>query len=135
MQVTIPTDRPIYESEIATYWFDDAGFLVSLSKSVKRTVENISSNSEMIKKISNNKPVPLLIYLAPSPMPDKDAREISTKLLPLNYSAMAMVSKPGLAALIMSLLFKLKPSPVPIKQFTHEKEAREWLMQYAKADN
>ncbi len=135
MQVTIPTDRPIYESEIATYWFDDAGFLVSLSKSVKRTVENISNNSELIKKISNNKPVPLLVYLAASPMPDKDAREISTKLLPQNYSAMAMVSKPGLAALIMRLLFKLKPSPIPIKQFTNEKEAREWLMQYAKADN
>ncbi len=131
MQPTIPTDRPIFQSEIATYWFDDAGFLISLSRNVKRTVENLTVNSELIKKISNNKPVPLLIYLTPSPLPDKDARSISAKLLHENYSAMAMIAKPGLSAFIMSLLFKLKPSPIPIKQFTNEKDAREWLMQFA----
>ena len=42
MNIQKPTDRETWEGEIATYWFDDNGILVSLSKSILRTVENIS---------------------------------------------------------------------------------------------
>jgi hypothetical protein len=127
--MTIPTGREIFEGEIATYWFDD-GILVSLSKSVRRTVANITGNVSLVKRITNNKRVPLLIYLANSPVPDKETREFSTTQLPVIYSAMAMVSKPGLSRLIMNLLFRLKPPPIPMKSFTDDKAAKEWLKQY-----
>jgi len=80
MHVTIPKDRDIFEGEIATYWFDD-GVLVSRSKSIKRTVENISGNVALVKRISNDQPVPLLIYLTNSPVPDKETRRFSTEQL------------------------------------------------------
>src|SRR5215216_6158295 len=105
--MTIPTDRQIIEGEIATYWFDD-GILISLSKSPKRTVENIRANVQLVKQITNNKPTPLLIYLSNSAVPDKEARKYSTEQLPVIYSAMGMVSKPRLAKFIMNLLFALK---------------------------
>ena len=125
--MNIPTDRPTYQGEIATYWFED-NILVSLSKSPKRTVENISGNVALVKKITNNTPVPLLIYLSDSPVPDKAARKFSTEQLPLIYSAMAMVSKPGLSRFIMNILFSLKPPPIPMKSFTDDKEAKKWLL-------
>lgn len=103
-----PKDKHIIQGEIADYWVED-GILYSLSKSPKRTVENISANVELVKQITGNKPMPLLIYLANSPVPDKETRTFSTKMLPVIYSAMAMVSKPGLAKFIMNILFKLKP--------------------------
>ena len=124
-----PTDRQIFEGEIATYWFDD-GILVSLSKSPQRTVENITNNVALVKSITNNKPVPLLIYLSNSPVPDKATRKFSTEQLPVIYSAMAMVSKPGLAKFIMNILFRLKPPPIPMKSFTDDKAAKEWLRNY-----
>lgn len=124
--MNIPTDRPIYEGEIASYWFED-NMLISLSKSPKRTVENISGNVALVKKITNNTPVPLLIYLSDSPIPDKATRKFSTEQLPVIYSAMAMVSKPGLAKFIMNILFSLKPPPIPMKSFSDDKEAKEWL--------
>jgi hypothetical protein len=127
--MTIPTDRPVYEGEIATYWFDD-GILVSLSKSPRRTVANISANVALVKQITNNKRVPLLIYLSNSPVPDKETRRFSTTQLPVIYSAMAMVSKPGLAQFIMRILFQLKPPPIPMKSFTNDLEAKEWLKKY-----
>ncbi|MFC5269161.1 STAS/SEC14 domain-containing protein [Adhaeribacter terreus] len=130
MDVQIPTDRPTFEGEIATYWFDDNGILVSLSKSIKRTVANISGNVAFVKRITNNQPVPLLIYLKNSPVPDKATRKLSTEKLPEIYSAMAMVSEPGLASFIMKILFKFKPSPIPMKNFTSEKEATAWLKQF-----
>jgi hypothetical protein len=127
--MTIPTDRPVYEGEIATYWFEE-GILVSLSKSPRRTVANITSNVKLVKEITHNTRVPLLIYLCDSPVPDKETRRFSTNQLPEIYAAMAMVSKPGLAQFIMKILFRLKPPPIPMKSFTDDLQAKEWLKQY-----
>src|SRR5690349_2016419 len=127
--MTPPANTQIYEGEIATYWFDD-GILVSLSKNPKRTVANISANVELVKRITNNKRVPLLIYLSNSPVPDKETRQFSTEQLPVIYSAMAMVSKPGLSKFIMNILFRLKPPPIPMQSFTDDKAAKQWLLQY-----
>jgi len=132
MAVETPTDRQTWEGEIATYWFDDNGILVSLSKSVLRTVENISSNVILVRSITNNKPVPLLIYLANSPIPDKQTPKFSTEQVPVIYSAMAMVCKPGLSKFIMNILFGLKPPPIPMKSFTDDKAATEWLKEFLK---
>lgn len=128
-QITVPTDRQTFEGEIATYWFD-GDILVSLSKSPKRTVANIAGNAALVKRITNNKRFPLLIYLADSPVPDKATRNFSTEQLPLIYSAMAMVSKPGLSKFIMNILFSLKPPPIPMKSFTDDEAAKEWLHQF-----
>ena len=132
MNIQKPTDRETWESEIATYWFDDNGILVSLSKSILRTVENISTNVALVRSITDNKPVPLLIYLANSPIPDKQTRKFSTQQLPVIYSAMAMVCKPGLSRFIMNILFGLNPPPIPMKSFTNDKAATQWLKQFLK---
>lgn len=127
--INIPTDREIFEGEIATYWLDD-GILVSLSKNPRRTVANLSANALLIKQITNDRRMPLLIYLSNSPIPDKEARKFSTEQLSRQYSAMAMISEPGLAKFIMNILFKLQPPPIPMRNFTDETEARAWLQQY-----
>lgn len=128
-EIKIPTDRQIWEGQIAAYWFD-SGILISLSKSPKRTVELIADNVALVKQITNDTPVPLLIYLADSPIPDKATRKFSTEQLPMIYKAMAMVSKPGLSQFIMKILFSLKPPPIPMKSFTDDKQAKEWLKQF-----
>ena len=117
------------EGEIADYKFSD-GILYSYSKSQKRTVQNISDNIALVKSITQNKPVPLLIYLCNSPVPDKATRKFSTEQLPVVYKAMAMVSKPGLSKLIMNILFKLKQPPIPMRSFSDDTEARMWLIQF-----
>ena len=127
--MTKPSNREIFEGEIASYWFED-GILVSLSKSPQRTVENIRGNVELVKKITNNNPVPLLIYLSNSPVPDKATRKFSTEQIPVIYTAMAMVSRPGLARFIINILFALKAPPIPMKSFTNDNEAKVWLKQF-----
>lgn len=122
---------PKIEGEIADYYFED-GILFSLSKSVKRTVENISENVTLVKKITGNKPVPLLIYLSKSPVPDKATRKFSSQMVPEIYSAMAMVSKPGLAQLVMRMVFAFQNPPIPMKSFSSDKEALIWLKQFVK---
>ena len=127
--MTIPTDKPVTEGEIASYWFEE-GILVSLSKSPRRTIENITANVALVKEITGNRRVPLLIYLSNSPVPDKATRKFATEQLPVIYSAMAMVSRPGLAKFIMNILFMLKPPPIPMKSFVDDNAAKEWLKQF-----
>ncbi len=129
MMVDRPTDREVYEGEIADYWFEE-GILISLSKSPRRTVENIRGNIALVTQITGNRRVPLLIYLSKSPVPDKETRQFATQQLPRIYSAMAMVSKPGLSRFIMNFLFRMKPPPIPMKSFTDEREAKAWLQQF-----
>ena len=124
--ITKPTDREVFEGEIADYYMED-GILVSLSKSPRRTVENIKGNIALVRRITGNKKIPLLIYLSSSPIPDKETRKYVNEQLPNVYSAMAMISKPGLSKFIMNFLFRLKPPPIPMKNFTDENEAKEWL--------
>jgi hypothetical protein len=122
-----PSDREIFEGELATYWLRDDGILVSVSKSPKRTIENVRANHSLVKRITGGKRPPLLIYLSNSPIPDKETRKFSAEQLPKVYSAMAMVSKPGLASLIMKMVFALKPPTIPTKSFNDDQKALEWL--------
>jgi hypothetical protein len=128
--MNIPNNIPLIKGEIADYWLSDDGLLYSYSKSPVRTVKNITENIHLVKQITGNKKVPLLIYLSNSPVPDKETRKFSTEQLPNVYTAMAMVSKPGLSKFIMNLLFSLKKPPIPMKSFTDDQEAKEWLKQY-----
>lgn len=120
----------LIKGEIADYYLDTDGILYSYSKNPMRTVKNISENITLVKQITDNKPVPLLIYLCDSPIPDKETRKFSTEQLPNVYKAMAMVSKPGLSKFIMNILFKFQKPPIPMKSFSDDKEAKEWLQQY-----
>jgi hypothetical protein len=122
--------EPLIKGEIADYFYDKDGILYSYSKSTLRTVKNISENIALVKSITNDKKVPLLIYLSDSPVPDKATRTFSAEQLPNVYTAMALVAKPGLSRLIMNILFRFKSPPIPMRSFTDDKEAREWLKQY-----
>jgi len=84
----------------------------------------------LVKQITGGKKVPLLIYLSNSPVPDKETRKFSAEQLPNVYTAMSMVSKGGLAQFIMNILFKFKPPPIPMKSFSDNKEARNWLKRF-----
>ncbi|MCB0142322.1 MAG: STAS/SEC14 domain-containing protein, partial [Caldilineaceae bacterium] len=88
------------------------------------------ANVALVKRITDNKRAPLLIYLTNSPVPDKATRQFSTAQLPTVYTAMAMIADRGLTKLIMNLLFRFQSPPIPMKNFTDVAEARAWLRQY-----
>lgn len=125
-----PDNIQLIKGEIADYWYAPDGILYSYSKSPKRTVKNITENIALVKKITGNKIVPLLIYLSNSPVPGKATRKFAAEQLPNVYAAMAMVSKPGLSTFIMNILFRLKAPAIPMRSFTDDKEAKEWLKQF-----
>ena len=128
--MTPPPDAKVYDTELASFWLDDEGILNSISRSPTRTIANTTENFEMVKRITNNQKVPLLIYLSKSAVPDKATRAFVSRELPNVYKAMAMISKSGLGKVIMNILFGIKPPVIPMKTFSDEGEARQWLRQY-----
>lgn len=120
----------LIKGEIADYWYAPDGILYSYSRNPKRTVKNITENIALVKSITDNKIIPLLIYLSNSPVPDKATRKFAAEQLPNVYSAMAMVSKPGLSKFIMNILFRLKPPSIPMKSFADDNQAKKWLAQF-----
>ena len=121
---------PLIQGEIADYRLSEEGILYSYSKPPVRTIENIRSNVKLVKQITGGRKVPLLIYLSRSPVPDKVTRQFAREQLPEIYTAMAMVSEPGLSQLIMRILFSFQKPPIPMKSFTEAQKAKEWLLQY-----
>ena len=122
---------PLVKGEIADYYLDEnTGILYSYSRSVQRTVDNIRRNAELVKQISGNRRVPTLVYLSPSPVPDRLTRQLSRETLPLIYTAVAMVSKPQLSSVIMRVLFSFQRPRIPVRTFTNADKAIEWLKKY-----
>jgi hypothetical protein len=126
----MPEKPEIFASEIGKYWFDDQGILISESSNVKRDMRNMPANIAMLKRITGGKPVCLIVHLTNSPRPDKETLAYVREEMPKVYKAMAMVTKSGVAKVIMALLFKFKPPPIPMKTFSNEDEARQWILQY-----
>lgn len=128
--MNIPDNVETFTGELGSYWFDETGILYSVSNNTRRTVENILSNVELVKRITNNRKACLVVYVAPSPVPDAATRKLVQKELPGIYKAMAIISKGGLGKFIMNFLFKLKPPSIPMKTFSDEEKAKAWIMQY-----
>lgn len=122
-----PDGVPVHDTPIAVTWLHPEGILISRSKSVRRTVENLSENLAVVRRITGGRRLPLLVFLADSPVPDKAARTFSAEQVPLAYTAMAMVSPPGLSQLIMKLVFRLQSPPIPMRSFSNGEEAFRWL--------
>jgi hypothetical protein len=120
----------IFASEIGTYWFDPSGILISKSNRTRRNMANMRANIAMLKRISGGTPVCLIVHLTFSPKPDKETLEYVAQELPNVYKAMAMVTTSGLGKLIMSILFRFKPAPIPMKVFSNEADAKAWISRF-----
>ena len=125
-----PINTPIYEGELATFWFDESGILCAVAKSTARTVEMQKNNYEFIRQISGNKKVCLLSDTSSVTPPDKAIRENMEDELPKYIKAMAILSQTALGEIIPKLFINLNNQPVPIKFFNDEQSAKDWLKKY-----
>ena len=117
----------VHEGELAFFWFDESGILCALSKDTPRTFEKQQKNYEFIKNISGNKKVCLLSDTTNSATQDKATRDYMAQEIPNVFIAMAVISDSILGKFITNMFLHLKQQPIPIKFFSNEKDAKEWL--------
>ncbi len=124
-----PGNAKIYETHLATLWFDEHGILCALAKHNERTIETQKAAYAFISEISGNKKVCLLSDASNMTPPTRELREYMNQELPKYFKAMAMISETMLGKTMANTFMALK-DPIPMQMFATEEEAREWLKQY-----
>ena len=124
-----PSDAVVFEGDLATFWFEE-DLLCAHAKSCGRTLEKQKENYDLVRRISGNKKVCLLTDVTSVSPQDKETRDYMAAELPNVFKAMAVVSSSVWGKFVTNLFLALKQQPIPIKFFSSEAEAREWIKQY-----
>ena len=61
---------------------------------------------------------------------DREVRDYIAAEMPNIFKAMAVVSTSVVGKFIVNLFLVIKKQPVPIKMFSNESDAKEWLKNY-----
>lgn len=128
----VPTDTEIHDDPNSTWWIDKEGIVCSISKKnyVQESREAQRKRLDDFIRITGGKKMCMLLDITYARPSRKEDRDEAAELLAKVVKAMAMVSRSPLGRMIANLFFGLKPPPYPVKMFSDEKEAKEWLRQY-----
>jgi len=128
--MTPPNNAKVYEGELADFWIEEDGILCAVSKMVPRTLENQKANYDLIRKITGSKRVCLLADNTLTYEQDEETRKYMANEIPKIFKAMAVVSRTVFGQAVSDTFLYYEGTPVPIKTFKDENEARVWLKQF-----
>ena len=131
ISMVIPDNTEVFEFPASTMWFDENGILCSIAKKVpQQTIEEAKKTMVEFKKIIGGKKVCLLSDSTHSPPANKEMRDYAAEVIPEIVKAVAIISRSAVGKMAANLFFSIKKQPYPVKMFTDETEAKEWLKQY-----
>ena len=129
--MTPPANTEVFEFPNSTIWFDEHGIMCSIAKKVpQQTIEEAKETMEELRIITDGRKVCLLSDSTDSPPPDKEMRDYAAEVIPEIAKAVAIISRSAVGKMAANLFFSIKKQPYPVKMFTDEVEAKEWLKQY-----
>lgn len=127
----IPDNVEIHELPTSVLWFDESGILCSVAKKVlQQTLEEAKKTMIDFNKITEGKKVCLLSDSTNSSPLNKEMRDYYAEVIPELVKAVAIISRSAVGRMAANLFFSIKKQPYPVKMFTDENEAKEWLKQY-----
>ncbi|HEY0030207.1 MAG TPA: STAS/SEC14 domain-containing protein [Bacteroidia bacterium] len=125
-----PNNVKKHESDLSTFWFDEDGILRAVAKRCIRTLETQKRNFNFIASFTEHKQVCLLADTSEATPLDRESREFTAQELPKLFKAMAIISISPLGRFIANGFLAVNKQPIPIKFFTNEQDARDWLKQF-----
>ena len=131
----IPKNVNIIDWTTSFIWFDEDGIMYSKPKpgveepTLSRE-ETLKQMDEFKKLLENKKVCMILETNSNSKPPKKEDRDFIAEQLNQVVKALALISSSPLSRMIANLFFGLKPPSYPVKFFSNEKEAKEWIRQF-----
>mgnify|MGYP001573491278 CR=1 FL=1 len=126
----IPDNTQLYEGELYTFWFDTNGFLCAFAKNVDRSLDKQKKHFEFVRQITDNKKVCFMADTTNSKIINTETREHSEREMPNLFKAIAILSDTALGKVNTVVFQNLNIQSVPLKTFSGEMEAKEWLKLY-----
>jgi hypothetical protein len=134
MLIEIPRGAEVIEMPSSTIWFDKEGILYSISKEAPpggRSMEAIKSETERFRKIIGNKKVCIVLASNSGTVsPPREQRDAIAAELNSIAKAIAVVSASPLSRMVANLFFSFKPPAYPMKIFSNQQDARNWIRQF-----
>jgi len=129
--MVLPENTEVFELPTSTMWFDENGILCSISKKVpQQTIEETKKTMVEFLKITGGKKVCLLSDSTDASPVNKEMRDYLAEVIPEIAKAIAIISRSAVGKMVANLFFSIKKQPYPVKMFSDEREAKEWLKQY-----
>ncbi len=126
-----PATAKIYDWETSTSWFDEDGIFCSVQKRVKvQSFEETKKAFDVFRKTVGTKKVCMLVDASEAGESLKESRDYAAQEFPKMIKALAIISNSSLGKMLANLFFKIKSQPYPVKMFSNDLEAKEWLKQY-----
>ncbi len=126
-----PENSKVIEFPASTIWFDESGILCSVSKKVPpQTMEETKKTTEEFINLIGGKKICLLTDSTYSNPPNKEIRDYLAAVIPEIVKAVAVISRSAVGKMTANLFFSINKQPYPVKLFTDESKAKEWLRQY-----
>jgi hypothetical protein len=135
MILKVPYNAKTFELTNSIIWFDKDGILYSLPKAgpVKDpTTDEIYEEMERFRKIVGPGKVCMIADAdtAGGKPPKKEHRNLMAKEISTVTKALAVLTVSPLTKMIIKLFYAFAPPDYPVKIFSTEEEAREWIRQY-----
>lgn len=127
-----PDSAQVFDSPNSTYWFDSDGILCVITKQAPELpLEEQKAQMQKLKALIGDKKICMLIDVTHSNRSSSaESREYNSKEVPKFTNAMAFIISSPLTRMLAYLFFAFTTVPFPIKTFSNEEEARDWLKQY-----
>lgn len=127
----IPENIEIIDTTLSTLWLDENGILYSIAKKgVPITKEGLQSVYSIMKNITHGNKVCILTDMTNVTPEDKATRDFAASQMIAFTKALALVAKSYMSRMIANVFLNFNNPPYPVKIFTDEDKAKEWLKQY-----
>ncbi|MBL0048107.1 MAG: hypothetical protein IPP32_08445 [Bacteroidetes bacterium] len=128
--MTPHSSATVIETTISRHWLDSNGIVCSVSKPGERTLSKLKETVKIYAQLTADKKCCLIVDSSHTGIMNKEMRDYISAQLPKFFKAMAVISNKPLHATLANVFLKFSWKRFPIKLFTSEKEAREWLREY-----
>jgi hypothetical protein len=134
MILEIPPGAKTMELKTSTMWFGDDGILYSMPRvdaPLTQTTEEIIEEMKLLRNWLGGRKVCLIAESnSKAASPPKSQRDMIAHELETVIKALAIISTSPLSRMVANLFFSFKPPKYPLKMFSNEVEAKNWIKQY-----
>lgn len=121
----LPEER--IETPVATIWLDENGWLVSVSKNVPHTVENLKAHFSITEELLDGRKTHFLTFPNLAQSINAEARRYLDEVMPKQMIAIAYITTNAMMRIGLNIFFRLSNNVVPMRTFSDTNQAFEWL--------
>jgi hypothetical protein len=129
-------ENDVIETQAAKIWLEEDGIVWTMILPIvfpddKLTIADARNIIEGASKLTNGKKTPMLVESSYARPMNSEAKEFLTGMEAANVvSALAMITSSSLNKLLRNVLLGINKPSYPVKLFTSEAEAINWLKRF-----